>query len=90
MPSWDHPFVMLLAGAITLVIAFPVARYFFEDFETFKEELGLTRKWEREMWLLGGFPTSASFAGRLVAFALVLVVVFLAFHSLGLRIVGDA
>ena len=89
MPSQDEPFVLLLAGLVCLAAAFPIARFFFEDFETFKEEAGLSRDWERELWLLGCVPSNPMLYFKLVGFVGTLAILFLGAYSLGLRIVAS-
>ena len=86
MPSWDHPIALLLSATVTLAAAFPVARFFFDDFETFKSEFGLSRRWERELWLLGFVPCGPLIYVKIIGFLGVLGIVFFVVYSLCLRI----
>jgi hypothetical protein len=82
MLSADHPLLLVLAAAACVALAFPLARFFFDDFESFKEEFGLSRDWERELWLLGFIPSSPMLYVKVVGFIGTLVVAFLALYSL--------
>jgi len=48
-----HPEVLIATAIILAPILFPLARFFFEDLETFKAEAGLDYEHDRLMWLLG-------------------------------------
>jgi len=86
MPSADHPWLLFLATTASLTVAFPLARFFFDDYETFRAEFGFERDWERQLWLLGFLPTSPMIYVRVMGFLGCLAVVFMAVYSLGLRI----
>ena len=58
MPSADHPWLLLIASIACLAVEFPLARFFFEDFATFKDEVGLDTDSNRELWRLLFFPGS--------------------------------
>jgi len=86
MPSFDHPVLLLVAGLACVAAAFPVARFFFDDFDTFKEEFGVARDWEQGLWLLGFFPSSPLAYAKVIGFVGTLVIVFLAVYSLAQRL----
>ena len=88
MFGFDHPALLVVAIVIAAPCAFPVARFFFDDFETFKSDFGLGRKWERELWLVGVVPCGA--VSRSFVFLLVMAVVVLAFYGLLVRLFGQA
>ena len=88
MPSLDHPILLIVAAAVSIAATFPVARFFFDDFETFKQEFGLSRQWERELWLLGLLPNSPMVYFKIVGFIGALGILFVAVYSLGLRLIG--
>ena len=66
--------LLIVAAAACLGAAFPLARFFFDDFDTFKEELPD---------LIGGMGYF-----KVIGFAGILVIIFLAAYSLATRIVG--
>jgi len=88
MPSLNHPVLIVLAGIGCLALAFPIASFFFDDFETFKDEFGLSRDWEQGLWLLGFVPSNPMIYFKAIGFLGALAIVFLALYNLGLRVAG--
>jgi len=88
VPSLDHPVAIAIAALACLVVAFPLARFFFDDFETFKEEAGLSRDWEQQLWLLGFVPSSPMLYVKGIGFFGILAIWFVAIYFLCLRIAG--
>ncbi|MDR3418739.1 MAG: hypothetical protein P4L83_21405 [Nevskia sp.] len=48
-----HPKLLIVAAVICLPALLPLARYFFDDVETFKRDLGLGNSVGRFAWLIG-------------------------------------
>lgn len=90
MPSLDHPLAITIASFACLVAAFPLARFFFDDFESFKEEAGLSRDWEQQLWLLGCVPSNPMLYVKGIGFFGILAIGFVAIYFLCLRIAGTA
>jgi hypothetical protein len=88
MPSTDHPLLIIVAALACVAAALPVARFFFDDFATFKEEFGLQRDWERGLWLLGFTPSSPMTYVKVIGFIGTLLIIFLAAYSLALEMLG--
>jgi hypothetical protein len=38
---FDHPAALIVAAIVSLPALFPIVRWFFDDFETFRAEAGL-------------------------------------------------
>jgi hypothetical protein len=76
MPAIDHPMLIIIAGAGCVAAAIPLARFFFDDFDTFREDL---------LGLILSTPTQYF---KMIRFAGSLAFVFFALYSLALRVVG--
>lgn len=85
MPSTEHPVLMIIAACVCLMAAFPLARFFFDDFETFKDEFGLRSDWEQPLWLLGCVPSSPMIVAKIIGFLGTLAIVSFAVYSLTSR-----
>ena len=48
-----HPGTLLIVGIACSPALLPLARFFFDDLETFKSEAGLDYDHNRALWLLG-------------------------------------
>jgi len=87
MPSTDHPLLLAIAAGACFALAFPLARFFFDDIESFKSNFGLARE-EIAFWLLGFLPTDPMVWVKLIGFVGTLAIVFLAVYALALRLIG--
>ena len=76
----DHPIALLVSAVLCLPLLFPLGRFFFGDFESFKEEFGLSRRWERELWLLGFIPSGPMIYVKVIGFLGVYAIVAFALH----------
>jgi hypothetical protein len=88
MPSTDHPWLLAVATIACLLVAFPLARYFFGDLETLMDDFGLSRDSDRAAWLLGFVPGDPNLYFKVIGFLGLLFVVFVAVFSLGMRLAG--
>ena len=66
---FEHPFVLLAAAIGSLPALFPIIRWFFDDFDTFKSESGLEYDHNRALWLLGLPRTNWDFGFKLMGIA---------------------
>lgn len=64
----QHPGLLFVSLGLCIPLMFPLARFFFDDFETFKQELGLGSEFDRSMWLLGCIPSSPGLYFKIVGF----------------------
>jgi hypothetical protein len=78
----DHPSLLLLAVLLCLPVAFPLARFFFDDFDTFKREAGLDTDIDRSIWLLGGVPANPWLYLKVIGFLEAYAAVALAAYQL--------
>ena len=53
LPFVAHPAILIVIAIACSPVLLPLARFFFEDFETFKSEAGLDYDHNRWLWLLG-------------------------------------
>jgi hypothetical protein len=51
----DHPIILAVLTIACLPALWPLARFFFDDLESFLDEAGLSREHDRWLWILG-FP----------------------------------
>jgi hypothetical protein len=49
-------------------LLFPLGRFFFDDFETFKCEVGLDSDFDRSLWLLGFVPSDPMLYMKIIGF----------------------
>jgi hypothetical protein len=78
MLAFDHPMLAAVAGMACLAAAFPLAWFFFDDFDTFKEEF------------LGLFLQTPAHYFKVIGFAGSLAIIFIAVYSLASRVVTAA
>ena len=51
--TFDHPGLLFALAILLLPAVFPIRRFFFDDFETFKQEAIREYQQNRLLWLLG-------------------------------------
>jgi len=73
MPTTDHPILIIVAGVACLAAAFPLARFFFDDIDTFMGDL------------LGFLLLTPMQKFKVIGFVGSLAMVFLAVYSLAFR-----
>ena len=64
----QHPGLLFVGLVLCIPLMLPVARFFFEDWETFKQDLGLGTEFDRSMWLLGGVPSNPDLCFKMIGF----------------------
>jgi hypothetical protein len=64
----QHPYLLVLAMLICIPLLFSLGRFFFDDFETFKQEVGLGNDFDRSLWLLGCIPSNPILYFKIIGF----------------------
>jgi hypothetical protein len=73
-PFIEHPATLVVVAILCSPALIPLARFFFDDFETFKAETGLHYAHNRFLWILGWPRVSWQFRIKTAAFIAVFVV----------------
>ncbi|MBL6751559.1 MAG: hypothetical protein ISP90_13615 [Nevskia sp.] len=84
----DHPKLLLLAAILSAPALFPLARFFFDDFSTFKRDVGLDNSVGRFAWLIGWPLEEWTLRYRIAGFAGCYAVVVAAVYQLCVEIGG--
>ncbi len=64
----EHPATLVVIAIAGSPVLLPLARFFFEDIETFKSEAGLDYEHNRWLWLLGWPRLSLQLQLKVVGF----------------------
>ena len=83
---FDHPYVLAAAALVSLPVLFPIVRFFFDDFDSFRDEAGLYYEQDRALWLLGVARTDRNFGFKLVGIVAAYTLVALAAYQLACRV----
>ncbi len=84
--SFDHPKLLLVATVLCIPALWPITRFIFEDFETFKAEAGLRTEFDRKLWLLGCLPGNPYFYFKLICLVGGYVAVLSAMYQVLIRL----
>ena len=64
----EHPLTLVVVAVACSPVLLPLARFFFDDLETFKSEAGLDYDHNRLLWLLGWPRVSLQLKVKVVGF----------------------
>lgn len=64
----QHPHFLVIAMLVCIPLLFPLARFFFGDFESFKEDIGLGNDSDRSLWRLGFLPADPISYFKIIGF----------------------
>jgi hypothetical protein len=78
---FEHPHALVAAVILCLPAAFPIARYFFDDVETFKKDLGVDSEFDRSLWLLGAERIDRGLYIKIIGFLAAYAAVVLAVYQ---------
>jgi len=84
----DHPAALLAAAALSLPALWPIGRFLFVDFATFKAEAGFATHTHRALWLRGFLPVNPSMYWKFVCLIGAYAAVVAAGYQLLARLTG--
>ena len=84
----QHPRVFAVAAVICIPALFPLARYFFEDFASFRRDAGLDNSVGRFAWLIGSPLEEYTLYLRIIRFLGGYVIFVAAIYQLLLKVGG--
>ena len=64
--TFDHPWLLVAMAILLLPALFPIWRFFFDDFQMFKQEAAREYQQNRVLWLFGTPRIRVSFAQRVL------------------------
>ena len=65
---FERPVILILAGLVCIPTMWPFARFIFEDFETFKAELGFWREFDQKLSILGFRRSNPNLYFKIICF----------------------
>ena len=83
-----HPRLLILAGLLCIPALWPIARFIFEDFETFKAQAGLSRELDQKLWILGFCPSNPYRYVKITCFFGAYFAIVVAVYQILVRVVG--
>ncbi len=84
----QHYGLMVVAAVLCLPALRPIARFIFDDLETFKAEAGLRTETDRTLWALGFLRSNPYFYFKIACFIGAYLAVLVAAYQLLVRLFG--
>jgi len=84
----QHPRVLVVAAVMSIPALFPLTRYFFEDFASFKRDVGLDNSVGRFAWLIGSPLEEYTLYFRIIGFLGGYVIFVAAIYQFLLKVGG--